>query len=239
MADKNIAETMQFELVQDRKGMVWDLLLYIPTVIALASISASFWYGDDHNMGYLFFFLTCFFFIAGFNRVFKTRLMLLPSAPICLKVGRAKSWLGAKKRCPGRFGEKPSLLRRLCWQVLWYFRSGWRRKAIAIRISQRSVCQCGSIRFCSGDFEAATSKSKSTLLLPRTSLNDIPCHVANDACNDQANYRDEFVLDFRTDQSAYEHMHRVAGYEQGADRDNRINQYLAYHAMYSLFLRNW
>jgi hypothetical protein len=87
MADKNIAETMQFELVQDRKGMLWDLLLYIPTVAALASISASFWYGDDHNMGYLFFFLTCFFFIAGFNRVFKTRLMLLPSAPICIKAG--------------------------------------------------------------------------------------------------------------------------------------------------------
>lgn len=87
MADKHIAEKMQFELVQDRKGMAWDLLLYIPTVVALASISASFWYGDDHNMGYLFFFLTCFFFIAGFNRVFKTRLMLLPSAPVCLKVG--------------------------------------------------------------------------------------------------------------------------------------------------------
>lgn len=82
-----MAEMMRFDLVQDRKGMVWDLLLYIPTVIALASIAASFWYGDDHNMGYLFFFLTCFFFIAGFNRVFKTRLMLLPSAPVCITVG--------------------------------------------------------------------------------------------------------------------------------------------------------
>lgn len=82
-----MAEAMRFDLVQDRKGMVWDLLLYIPTVVALASIAASFWYSDDHTMGYLFFFLTCFFFIAGFNRVFKTRLMLLPSAPICLKVG--------------------------------------------------------------------------------------------------------------------------------------------------------
>lgn len=79
-------ETMNFDLVPDRNGMVWDLLLYIPTVVALASIAAGFWYDDDHNMGYLFFFLTCFFFIAGFNRVFKTRLMLLPSAPISLKV---------------------------------------------------------------------------------------------------------------------------------------------------------
>jgi hypothetical protein len=90
MADKNIAETMQFELVQDRRGVVWDLLLYIPTVVALASISASFWYGNEHNMGYLFFFLTCFFFIAGFNRVFKTRLMLLPSAPVSLTVGEQR-----------------------------------------------------------------------------------------------------------------------------------------------------
>ncbi len=96
MADRDEAGTRQFELVQDRKGMIWDLLLYIPTVIALASISASFWYGDNHNMGYLFFFLTCFFFIAGFNRVFKTRLMLLPSAPVSLKIG--EQYLGLVQR---------------------------------------------------------------------------------------------------------------------------------------------
>ena len=81
-----MAETMQFDLVPDRKGMVWDLLLYVPTVIALASLAASFWYDNDHTTGYVFFFLTCFFFIVGFNRVFKTRLMLLPSAPVSLKV---------------------------------------------------------------------------------------------------------------------------------------------------------
>lgn len=82
-----MTETMQFDLVPDRKGMVWDLLLYVPTVVALASIATSFWYDGDHNTGYLFSFLTCFFFIAGFNRIFKTRLMLLPSAPVSLKVG--------------------------------------------------------------------------------------------------------------------------------------------------------
>ena len=83
-----MAEAMQFDLVADRKGMIWDLLLYIPTVVALGSLAASFWYGDDHNMGYLFLFLTSFFFIAGFNRVFKTRLMLLPSAPVSLKISK-------------------------------------------------------------------------------------------------------------------------------------------------------
>ena len=82
-----MAENLQFDLVQDQRGVIWDLLLYIPTVVALASISASFWYSDNHNMGYLFFFLTCFFFIAGFNRIFKTRLMLLPGSPITFRIG--------------------------------------------------------------------------------------------------------------------------------------------------------
>lgn len=87
---------MKFDLVQDRKGVVWDLLLYVPTVVALGSIAASYWYRDEQNMGYLFFFLTCFFFIAGFNRIFKTRLMLLPSAPISLKIGEQN--LGLQQR---------------------------------------------------------------------------------------------------------------------------------------------
>jgi hypothetical protein len=79
-------ETARFDLVQDHKGMVWDLLLYVPTVAILASLAAKFWYGDDQNLAYLLYFLTCFFFIVGFNRIFKTRLMLLPSAPVCLEV---------------------------------------------------------------------------------------------------------------------------------------------------------
>lgn len=87
MNGKNVAEKTQYDLVPDSKGMLWDLLLYIPTVIALGTIGISYWSGNDQNMGYLFFFLTCFFFIAGFNRVFKTRLMLLPSAPIRILVG--------------------------------------------------------------------------------------------------------------------------------------------------------
>ena len=87
MTDKHVTESTQFRFVKDRNGMVWDLMLYIPTVFALGSIAGSFWYGDDHSMGYLFFFLACFFFIAGFNRVMKTRLMLLPSAPVSLEIG--------------------------------------------------------------------------------------------------------------------------------------------------------
>ncbi len=79
-------EAVKFDLVQDFKGMVWDMLLYIPTVAVLASLAAKFWYGDEEYLAYLLYFLTCFFAIVGFNRIFKTRLMLLPSAPISVKI---------------------------------------------------------------------------------------------------------------------------------------------------------
>lgn len=77
----------RFSLVQDRKGMMWDLLLYVPTVVALLSMVAKFWYGGDVSLAYLFSFLASFFFIAGANRILKTRLMLLPTAPIAIEIG--------------------------------------------------------------------------------------------------------------------------------------------------------
>ena len=82
-----MSDLNHFNLVPDRKGVVWDLLLYVPTVIALASIATSFWFSDDHSLGYLFYFLTCFFLIAGVNRIFKTRLMLFPSAAVSISMG--------------------------------------------------------------------------------------------------------------------------------------------------------
>lgn len=79
----------RFELIQDRKGMMWDLLLYVPTVTALYSMAAKFWFGDEVNLAYLLTFLGSFFLIAGANRILKTRLMLLPSAPLALEVDGA------------------------------------------------------------------------------------------------------------------------------------------------------
>jgi len=78
--------TKHFELRPDRKGAAWDLLLYVPTVIALASMGAKLWFGDDHALAYLLTFLASFFFFVGANRILKTRLMLLPSAPIRVDV---------------------------------------------------------------------------------------------------------------------------------------------------------
>ena len=91
-----MSENNQYNLIADRKGMVWDVLLYVPTVIALASIATSFWFSDNQNMGYLFYFLTCFFLIAGVNRIFKTRLMLFPSAPVSFAIEDQRIRLGQK-----------------------------------------------------------------------------------------------------------------------------------------------
>lgn len=66
--------------------MLWDLLLYVPTVTALLSMAAKFWYGGDANLAYLLLFLGSFFFMTGANRILKTRLMILPSAPVAIEV---------------------------------------------------------------------------------------------------------------------------------------------------------
>ena len=68
--------------------MVWDLLLYVPTVGALLTISAKYWFSQDYNLAYLLLFLGCFFLFAGANRILKTRLMVLPSAPVAMEIGK-------------------------------------------------------------------------------------------------------------------------------------------------------
>ena len=77
-----MAAPSQFVLRRDARGALWDLLLYVPTVVALASVGAKLWFGGDHSLAYLLSFLASFFFIVGANRVLKTRLLLLPAAPV-------------------------------------------------------------------------------------------------------------------------------------------------------------
>lgn len=79
-----MAKVSEYSLVQDRKGMIWDLLLYVPTVVALILISFKLWYDGNKAFAYLLCFLASFFFIVGLNRILTTRLMLLPSSPVAL-----------------------------------------------------------------------------------------------------------------------------------------------------------
>lgn len=78
----------RYELVQDRKGMAWDLLLYVPTVIFLALIGLRLSYGPNAGWSYLLMFLASLFFFVGANRILKTRMMLLPGAPIALEIDK-------------------------------------------------------------------------------------------------------------------------------------------------------
>jgi len=79
-----------YELRQDRKGVIWDLLLYVPTVIALFSIAAKLWFGPNQSWSYLLVFLGTFFLLVGANRILKTRLLLVPTAPVALGVDKGQ-----------------------------------------------------------------------------------------------------------------------------------------------------
>jgi len=81
-----MASPREFALHQDLRGAGWDLLLYVPTVIALASVAAKLWFGGEQSLAYLLSFLASFFCLVGANRILRTRLLLLPQAPVALDV---------------------------------------------------------------------------------------------------------------------------------------------------------
>lgn len=84
-----MAKSERYQLDKDRKGVTWDLLMYIPTVSGLAIGASIFWYQPNHALAYLLFFLACFFFYQGLHRVL-ARLILLPSAPVSLDVNKQR-----------------------------------------------------------------------------------------------------------------------------------------------------
>lgn len=84
-----MASNEEYTLEQDRKGMVWDLLMYVPTVAGLGVVAFMFWFDQNQSLAYLLFFLACFFFIQAVHRILG-RLMLLPTAPIALDVSKKR-----------------------------------------------------------------------------------------------------------------------------------------------------
>ncbi len=83
-----MAKEASYSLIQDQKGMMWDALLYIPTVIALFSIGMKLWFSPNQTWAYILFFMATFFLLIGANRILSSRLMLLPSSPVGLEVTR-------------------------------------------------------------------------------------------------------------------------------------------------------
>lgn len=84
-----MAKSEVYQLSPDRKGITLDILLYVPTVSGLGIGASVFWYGQNHGLAYLLFFLACFFFYQGLHRVLG-RLMLLPKSPVMLDVSRQR-----------------------------------------------------------------------------------------------------------------------------------------------------
>lgn len=84
-----MASSTRYELTQDKKGMIWDILMYIPTVTGLGIGAFFFWYQPNHPLAYLLLFLSCFFFYQGVHRVMG-RLFLLPNSPIALDVSKRR-----------------------------------------------------------------------------------------------------------------------------------------------------
>jgi len=90
-----MAKSGVFQLQQDRNGVVWDLLMYVPTVGGLGVGAIIFWYDQNQNLAYLLFFLACFFFYQALHRVLG-RLLLLPRSPVSLDVSKQRVLLGLR-----------------------------------------------------------------------------------------------------------------------------------------------
>ncbi|MDX8408821.1 MAG: hypothetical protein R8J84_02070 [Mariprofundales bacterium] len=90
----------------DQKGMVWDLVLYVPTVGFLLLWGLKLWYGnaDQVYIGYGLMFLGFFFLMVGSNRVLR-RMLLTPNSPLSMDVNRERIKLRLKR------GESIALLK--------------------------------------------------------------------------------------------------------------------------------
>lgn len=84
-----MAKSESFDLSQDRQGVSWDVLMYLPTVTGLGVGAAIFWHGQNQGLAYLLFFLACFFFYQGLHRILG-RLMVLPGSAVMLDVSKQR-----------------------------------------------------------------------------------------------------------------------------------------------------
>ncbi len=84
-----MAKSESYELLPDKKGAFWDVVMYVPVVVVLASLALQLWYGVTYkNFSYILIFAASFIFLIGMNRVLKSRLMILPSAPKSFEIDK-------------------------------------------------------------------------------------------------------------------------------------------------------
>ncbi|MDQ6968655.1 MAG: hypothetical protein Q9M14_08245 [Mariprofundaceae bacterium] len=89
---------IQCSLQADKAGIIWDLLLYVPTVGFLLLIGLRYWYaGDDQVLGQVLMFLGFFFLMVGGGRVLR-RLLIMPSAPVGLDISKDRIAMKLKNK---------------------------------------------------------------------------------------------------------------------------------------------
>ncbi|HXH71380.1 MAG TPA: hypothetical protein VNI58_01005 [Mariprofundaceae bacterium] len=88
---------VQCQLRPDKTGVLWDMVLYVPTVGFLLLWGLKLWYagGEQAWIGYGLMFLGFFFLMVGGGRIMR-RLLLLPSAPVALDINRERVRLSLK-----------------------------------------------------------------------------------------------------------------------------------------------
>lgn len=95
----------QCNLMPDYKGLMWDALLYVPTVAFLLLWGLKMWYSpDDQLIGYGLMFLGFFFLMVGGGRMLR-RMLLMPTVPVALDVNKERIAMRLKN------GEQGLLMR--------------------------------------------------------------------------------------------------------------------------------
>jgi len=90
-------QEVQCELQPDKAGVLWDLVLYVPTVGFLLLWGVKLWYGGDDQVaiGYGLMFLGFFFLMVGGGRVMR-RLLIHPKAPVSMDINKERIRLKLK-----------------------------------------------------------------------------------------------------------------------------------------------
>ena len=103
-----MAKEGSYELLPDKRGAAWDLVMYVPVVVILVSMALQLWYGGTYkNFAYVLIFAASFISFIGANRVLASRLIVLPGAPRSLELGKRSVGVILKS------GERVELVKEL------------------------------------------------------------------------------------------------------------------------------
>lgn len=103
-----MAKDDSYDLLPDKRGAAWDVVMYVPVVVVLASMALQFWYGGTYkNFAYILIFAASFIFFIGANRVLVSRLIVLPGAPRSLELAKKSVAVVLKS------GERVELVKEL------------------------------------------------------------------------------------------------------------------------------